>query len=268
MRWIFKYNEQAAKYIGKLTKTKLKVEPQPWLHVAVKTMSGRNPWSGYVIYVWDTRKVLDEYRSNKGLFKTELFKKDVAGMQRAVDNRKPLVGGRDKDVNEFFEFGEFDASKSEYFDGAERKIKTDLYNRRTASGRFGNESVAVEANLEQGMYLKDEKIRKLTKLAATECNISFSPMTGVIAGTEALVPKWGVFKAGGSIGTQGSLDGVVRYIGRDIFLLMTGKIYDDAEKAKEQAKSYRSMLSKREKSYYSIKYRVFQLTESDLVKVK
>ena len=117
MRWIFRYNETAAKYVGRILKKKMP-EPQPWMHIAVKTMSNRNPWCGAVIFVWDTRKVLWEYRSQKDMFTTDMFKIANSGMTRANDNRQPLVGGR-KDINEFFEFGDFDASHSDVFDGKE-----------------------------------------------------------------------------------------------------------------------------------------------------
>lgn len=132
MRWIFKYNKQAKKYLERLLKKKINVEPQPWLHVAVKTVSQRNPWCGFAIYVWDTRAIQKggEYRARGDKFKKEMFTKEASGMSRAVDNRQPLVGGR-QDVNEFFEFGKFDASKSEYFDGKERVKSTTLYEKRS-----------------------------------------------------------------------------------------------------------------------------------------
>lgn len=130
MRWIFRYNETAAKYVGRILKKKMP-EPQPWMHIAVKTMSNRNPWCGAVIFVWDTRKVLWEYRSQKDMFTTDMFKIANSGMTRANDNRQPLVGGR-KDINEFFEFGDFDASHSDVFDGKDRVKITPLYKKRAA----------------------------------------------------------------------------------------------------------------------------------------
>lgn len=140
MRWIFRYTPEAKKYIERILKSKIKVEPQPWLHIAVKTMSQRNPWSGFAIYVWDTRQVVGEYRSSKGLFTTEMFKKDKFNVPRAVDNRQPLVGGRDKDTNEFFEFGDFDASHSDVFEGKDRVKETPLYKKRAA--KVGKEDYA------------------------------------------------------------------------------------------------------------------------------
>lgn len=104
MRWIFTYNEAIKKHIEKVLKTKIKAEPQPWLHIAVKTVSKRNPWAGFVIYVWDTREVQKggEYRSKTGKFETSNFT-GVPGLRRARDNRQPLKGGKG-DVNKFFEF--------------------------------------------------------------------------------------------------------------------------------------------------------------------
>lgn len=104
MRWIFTYNEAIKKHIEKVLKTKIKVEPQPWLHIAVKTVSKRNPWAGFVIYVWDTREVQKggEYRSKTGKFETSNFT-GVPGLRRAKDNRQPLKGGKG-DINKFFEF--------------------------------------------------------------------------------------------------------------------------------------------------------------------
>lgn len=131
MRWIFRYNDQAAKYVGRILKKKMP-KPEPWMHIVIKTMSNRNPWSGYAIIIWDTRQVLDEYRSSKGLFTTDMFTIAKSGMQRANDNRQPLKGGR-KDINEFFEFGDkFDASKGTVFDGKNRLEQTTLYKRRAA----------------------------------------------------------------------------------------------------------------------------------------
>jgi hypothetical protein len=149
MRWIFKYNDTAKKHIERILKTKIKVPAEPWLHIAVKTVSQRNPWAGYVIFVWDTREVVGEYRSNKGLFISEQFTKANSGMSRALDNRQPLKGGRNKDTNEFFEFGDFDASKSDVFDGAGRAKDTELYKRRTKN-KGGNENyfVGLEATNE------------------------------------------------------------------------------------------------------------------------
>ena len=145
MRWIFKYNEQSKKYLERLLKKKIKVEPQPWLHVAVKTMSERNPWCGFVIYVWDTRQIQQggEYRSSADKFTKEMFTKAASGMSRALDNRQPLKGGR-KDVNEFFEFGEFDASKSSYFEGKERVKSTALYEKRSKK-RFDKMKTGTES---------------------------------------------------------------------------------------------------------------------------
>lgn len=150
MRWIFKYNEQAKKYLERLLKTKIAVEPQPWLHVAVKTMSNRNPWCGYAIYVWDTREIQKggEYRSRTAKFTKDMFTIAKSGMSRALDNREPLKGGR-KDANEFFEFGEFDASKSEVFDGKERVKETKLYKKYKA--KAGNESYDIVDEFEAGL---------------------------------------------------------------------------------------------------------------------
>lgn len=117
-------------------------KPEPWLHIAIKTVSKRNPWAGYAIYVWDTRKVLDEYRSNKGLFQTSDFVISKCNMQRAIDNRQPLVGGR-KDINEFFEFGEFDASHSSVFDGKDRVVNTPLYKRRAKKAGLESSNAEV-----------------------------------------------------------------------------------------------------------------------------
>lgn len=141
MRWIFRYNEQAAKYIGAILHKKMP-KPEPWLHIAIKTVSKRNPWAGYAIYIWDTRQVIDEYRSNKGLFQTSDFVISKCGMQRAIDNRQPLVGGR-KDINEFFEFGEFDASHSSVFDGKDRVVDTPLYKRRAKKAGLESNNAEV-----------------------------------------------------------------------------------------------------------------------------
>lgn len=142
MRWIFRYTPKAKQYISRLTKTKLP-ESQPWLHVAVKTVSNRNPWCGVVVYVWDTRQVIYEHRFNGNVLTSDMFTIAKSGMQRAVDNREPLKGGR-KDCDEFFEFGtKFDASKGTAFDGAARVVNTDLYKRRNKK-RTANESDMAE----------------------------------------------------------------------------------------------------------------------------
>jgi hypothetical protein len=141
MRWIFRYTPEAEKYLAKLLKKKMP-KSEPWLHVAVKTMSARNPWSGAVVYVWDTRQVIWEYRSNKDKFTTDMFTKDASGMSRANDNRQPLQGGR-ADINEYFEFGkEFDASKGDAFDGKDRVKFTKLYAKKSAKHepKPGNEA--------------------------------------------------------------------------------------------------------------------------------
>lgn len=148
MRWIFKYDQAAAKYLGSLLHKKMP-ESQPWLHVAVKTVSGRNPWSGIAVYIWDSRQVIFEYRQHSGTnsaFDKAQFTKEASGMTRAFDNREPLVGGR-KDINEFFEFGkEFDASHGEAFDGPERQKKTPLYKRRNAKMPGTESELSVVAN--------------------------------------------------------------------------------------------------------------------------
>lgn len=148
MRWIFRYNESGAKYLGKLLHAKM-LKPEPWMHIAVKTVSQRNPWSGFVIYVWDTRQVLQEYRSNDAArFTADMFKVNECGMSRAIDNREPLKGGR-KDINEFFEFGKFDASHSKIFDETgQRRQFTELYKRRT-------DKLVPKPATEAGMLLKD-----------------------------------------------------------------------------------------------------------------
>jgi hypothetical protein len=102
MRWIFTYNEPIKKHIEKVLKTKIKIDNEPWLHIAVKTISQRNPWCGFVIYVWDTREVVLEYRSKTDKFNTEMFT-GQAGFRRAIDNRKPLIGKIKPDTNHFFE---------------------------------------------------------------------------------------------------------------------------------------------------------------------
>jgi hypothetical protein len=129
MRWIFRYTPKAKQYISRITKTKLP-ESQPWLHIAVKTVSNRNPWCGVVIYIWDTRQVIYEHRFNNNVLTKDMFTIAKSGMTRALDNREPLKGGR-RDCNQFFEFGEtFDASHGKVFDGKDRIVKTDLYKRR------------------------------------------------------------------------------------------------------------------------------------------
>jgi len=138
MRHIYRYNEAAQKYLASIFKKKMP-DPQPWLHVAVKTMSNRNPWCGIAIFVWDTREVVYEHRCQGSKLTKDMFLISKSGMQRAVDNRQPLVGGR-KDVNEFFEFGKFDASHSELWDEDGKRVqKTPLYVRRTKN-QSGNEA--------------------------------------------------------------------------------------------------------------------------------
>lgn len=144
MRWIFRYTESAQKKLAAILKKKMP-KAEPWMHVAIKTWSQRNPFCGAVIFIWDTRQVLWEHRFNGDVLDPKDFTK-AAGWQRALDNRKPLVGGR-KDVNEFFEFGpEFDASHGDAFDGKNRVKQTDLYKRRMKkSFNAGNESDLSDA---------------------------------------------------------------------------------------------------------------------------
>jgi hypothetical protein len=143
MRYIFRYDEAAKKHLSKLLKKKLP-EPQPWLHVFVKTVSQRNPWSGIAIAIWDTRQVIFEHRQQSGTagaFTTDQFHVAETGMHRAIDNRQPLVGGR-KDINEFFELGpEFDASHGSAFNGPLRVRQTKLSKRRAK--KAGLESMNI-----------------------------------------------------------------------------------------------------------------------------
>lgn len=137
MRHIYRYNEAAQKYLASIFKKKMP-DTQPWLHVAVKTMSNRNPWCGIAIFVWDTREVVYEHRCQGNKLTKDMFLISKSGMQRAVDNREPLKGGR-KDINEFFEFGNFDASHSEIWgDDGKRVVKTPLYTRRAKKAGLEN----------------------------------------------------------------------------------------------------------------------------------
>jgi hypothetical protein len=81
MRLIFRYTEAIQKLLGS------KVKPEPWLHIAVKTLSKRNPMCGYVIYVWDTRKELAS-----GKVSDDVTIKCIKTGANARDNHKDIDG--------------------------------------------------------------------------------------------------------------------------------------------------------------------------------
>lgn len=73
---------------------KCKAAPEPWLHIAI---DHNNDFGGvrYVIYIWDTRKIIDA-----GL-NYDVSYKDVTGT-RANDNGKPLSGKAANSWNYWF----------------------------------------------------------------------------------------------------------------------------------------------------------------------
>lgn len=160
MRHIYRYTEQAKKHLSSLIKSKMP-KSEPWLHVAVKTWSNRNPWSGIAVYVWDTRQVIWEHRCSKNdIITNERMKQVNSGMNYAVDNRQPLVGGR-KDINEFFEFGEkYDASNGSAFDGKDRVQGGNVWKNRSKLAKPAAESIVDASEIE---------------VVATEATPSWSP---------------------------------------------------------------------------------------------
>lgn len=102
---ICRYNETLQKILG------CKTKPEPWLHIVIKSFDKTKPYVGYAVYVWDTRKVVEnkhegwpkeEQVNPRNGFAEQCEAAIKANQTLAKDNRQPLS---DKDLNEFFGFG-------------------------------------------------------------------------------------------------------------------------------------------------------------------
>ena len=101
---ICRYNETLQKILG------CKTKPEPWLHVVIKSFDKTKPYVGYAIYVWDTRKVVEnkhegwpkeEQVNPRNGFAEQCEAAIKANQPLAKDNHQPLA---DKDLNHFFSF--------------------------------------------------------------------------------------------------------------------------------------------------------------------
>lgn len=147
MRKIYKYDEQAKKYLSAIIKRKMP-DAKPWLHVGVKTLSNRSPWSAIVIWVWDTRQVIFEHRFQRGGPTNEQMLVQNSHMQLANDNRQPLVGGRN-DINELMELGpDFDASHGKVFDGKNRIAGGNIWKKKTKLAKPSTESIVDASEID------------------------------------------------------------------------------------------------------------------------
>lgn len=98
---ILRYNQQIADYI------QCKVKPEPWLHIATipirsyfKAFKGKSTDAvKYVIYVWDTRKIVATDIAPKGCNNATIIRLS----KRANDNRMPLIGKTDYYIDQLFE---------------------------------------------------------------------------------------------------------------------------------------------------------------------
>lgn len=98
MKGIFRYD-------GRMTGVSSKVKPEPWMHLAYEvTKDGNVHW---VIYVWDTREILDEghnflpwWSSKPAEERNRAFR----GAPKANDNHQPLKGKNAEQFNKLFNF--------------------------------------------------------------------------------------------------------------------------------------------------------------------
>lgn len=87
---IARYTDAIQKAIGS------KIKAEPWLHIAFFDNGATNY---YVIYVWDTRKVVYQGKTADDLLNIDLA---CNGMTPANDNHEPLNGQHDKILDRLF----------------------------------------------------------------------------------------------------------------------------------------------------------------------
>lgn len=86
MQLILRYTEAIQKILG------CKTKPEPWLHIGISTTdryAKMGMFSGYAIWVWDTRKVVEQNIEMNKKFDAKCYAAAKVG-NKAIDNRQRL----------------------------------------------------------------------------------------------------------------------------------------------------------------------------------
>lgn len=132
---ILRFNEKVEERVG------AKVKAEPWMHIAFMHSRGKDADKDkvqYVIYIWDTRQVLDE-----GICTRAQYDKAYLATVRANDNKTPLKGS-DKQVELFNQLvqkkateASMEADAGAYVIAQSKDTKESFYTRSTVERHFG-----------------------------------------------------------------------------------------------------------------------------------
>jgi hypothetical protein len=174
---ILKYSDSLQQLIGAKTK------PEPWLHCLVND-------GHFVIYVWDTRKVIENGKSNNA------WGYKVSKLTKATDNHMPLVGDVDDSIRDnseikFWPAEQYAKSKGIHFPSdVERAHISESWSYQGGSFFGNNAWFASHANRIKTNYAKTHNFNGLVTKLIVAMTKNYGGYTGMCKGQSVPGPTF------------------------------------------------------------------------------